>query len=193
MTKLILMRHGQTDWSIKKRYCSFTDIDINDEGKKQAERLCCKLHKEKIHRVYSSDAKRALNFARIVFKGLPVEKIPELREMNFGIFEGLTYQEIMEKYPEIYTKWLSNPFNTIIPKGEGVNELEKKIKRFLRKIISLNINKTIAIVTHAGPIKIIINSILKPKNIWEIKTDLASLSIIEFDKKKAKIQLLNHI
>ena len=194
-TKIILIRHGQTPWSIKKRYYSFTDIDLDGEGIKQARKLYRRLRKEKIHKVYSSDSKRALDFAKIAFRGLPIKTTPALREMNFGIFEGLSYREIMEEYPEIYTRWLNNPYNTLIPEGENLNDFRERILKVFKKIISLSRNKTAAIVTHAGSIKIIIDDILKSKNIWEIKSDLASLNIIEFEKKKAKarIRLLNDI
>jgi broad specificity phosphatase PhoE len=215
-TRLILIRHGETDWSIKKRYCSFVDIDINDKGKRQAEKLYRRLHKEEIHKVYSSDNKRTLNFARIAFKGFPIEKVPQLREMNFGIFEGLTYREIIKRYPKIYTRWLKKPFNIDIPDGESLSDFKKRVNRILKKIVSSNRNKTLVIVTHAGPIKIIISDILKSKDIWKINIDLASLNIIEFmpnvvtqkkllrdteaslqrqaafgERKKAKILLLN--
>lgn len=190
-TIIILIRHGQTISNLKKIYCGITDTDLNNRGIEQAKKAFRRLQKEKIHRIYSSDAKRALNFARIAFRGLPIEKIPELREMNFGIFEGLPHKEIMKKYPKLYTRWLKNPFYIVIPNSESLNDFKKRVKKILAKIISLNRNKTSAIVTHAGPIKIIISDILKSKDIWKIEPSLASLSIIEFNGSKAKTVLLN--
>jgi len=190
-TRLILIRHGQTDWNSKKRYISFTNIDLNCRGKNEAKKLYWRLRRERIHKVYSSNAKRALNFARIALRGHPIEKTPELREMNFGIFEGLTYKEIMKKYPKLYTRWIKNPSHAIIPNGESLNDFKKRIRKILARIISLNRNKTSAIVTHAGPIKIIVSDILKSKDIWKIEPSLASLSIIEFNESKAKTVLLN--
>ena len=189
--RLILIRHGSTDWSMKKKYCSFTDIDLNNKGKNEARKLYQRLNKEKIHKAYSSDAKRAFHFAKIALRGLTIEKIPELRELNFGIFEGLTYREIIKRYPEIYTRWLNDPFGVDIPSGESLCNFKKRVSKILKRINSLNRNKTIALVTHAGPIKIIINDILKSKKIWEITPDLASLNIIDFKNSKGKIQLFN--
>jgi len=122
-TKVILIRHGETDWSYQKRYCGFTDIDLNEKGRQQARRLLKRLSKEKIHKVYSSDMKRTLQFAKTVFKDLPVEELLDLREMNFGIFEGLTYKDIMEKYPKVYREWLGNPLDIIVPRGESLKTL----------------------------------------------------------------------
>jgi broad specificity phosphatase PhoE len=111
--------------------------------------------------------------------------------MNFGIFEGLNYKQIMKKYPRLYTSWLNDPFGITIPKGDGFYELRNRIRRFIRKIISVNKNKTVAIVTHSGPIRIIISEILKLKDIWKINVGLASLNIVEYRRGKAYIELLN--
>lgn len=192
-TRLILIRHGQTDWSFQKRYCGFTDEDLNEQGKKQARKLAEKLSAERIRRVYASDMKRALRFALIALKDTPVEKLAELREMNFGIFEGLTHREIMTKCPDVYKKWLNNPVEITIPKGESLNSLATRTRKALAKILSINNNETVAVFTHAGPIKVILCDILKLdlEKIWQLKQDLACLNIIEFDKGNSKVCLLN--
>lgn len=190
-TKIILIRHGQTLWSGEKRYCGLTDIDLSVRGREQAKKLYQILRKEKIHKVYSSDASRALEFARIVFKGFHIEKIPELRELNFGIFEGLTYQEIMKRYTKIYKKWINDPFNVAIPDSESLKDFKKRVRKIFLKIVSLNKNKVLAIVTHTGPIKIIISSILKSNDLWKIEPDLASINIIELKRGEANIVLFN--
>lgn len=195
-TKLILIRHGETDWSYQKRYCGFTDIPLNEKGKAQARQLSKRLEEEKVHKVYSSDMKRTLQFAKIVFKDAPIERLASLREMNLGMFEGLTYQEIMEAYPEIYRKWLNDPRDVTIPGGEGLNDLAKRVRESLIKILShdnSNSNRTIAVFTHAGPIRVILCDILNLglKEFWQIEQDLANFNIIEFVKGKNKIHLLN--
>ncbi len=194
-TKVILIRHGETEWSYQKRYCGFTDVDLNEKGRWQAGRLLKRLSKEKIHKVYSSDMKRTVKSAKIVFKDLPVEELLDLREMNFGIFEGLTYKDIMEKYPRVYGEWLESPLDIIIPQGEGLKSLARRVRKALRRILSQNSNKTVAVFTHGGPIRVILCDILKLglKEIWQIEIWLASISIIEFVKGRGKIHLLNDI
>lgn len=194
-TKVILIRHGETDWSYQKRYCGFTDIDLNEKGRRQARRLHKRLSKETIHKVYSSDMKRTLQFAKIVFKDLPAEQLVDLREMNFGIFEGLTYQDIMEKYPRIYRNWLENPLDIIIPRGEGLNSMARRVRKALRRIIFHNSNKTVAVFTHGGPIRVILCDILglDLKEVWKIEQELANISIIEFVEGRGKVHLLNDI
>jgi len=190
-TRLILIRHGQTRWNLKKRYLSFSDIGLNNKGIGQAKQLKVRLDKEKIYKVYSSDTRRALNFARIAFRGFFVEKTPELREMNFGIFEGLTYKQIMKNYPVIYKKWLNDPYSITIPEGEGLREFKERVARALKKIVALHRNKTVAVVCHGGVISSFLNHIIKSKNFWKRIPDSSSLSIVEYRDGKPKIKLFN--
>lgn len=190
-TKIILIRHGETDWNCKKRYCGFLDININERGKKQARKLLQRLKEEKIHRVYSSDRKRAIQTAKIIFKKLKIEKIPDLKEMHFGIFEGLTYKQTMKNYPLIYKKWLKSPYNITVPEGESLREFNKRAVGAIKKIVALNKNKTVAVVCHGGVISAFLNHILKSKKFWKHIPNSGSLSIIEYRNGGPKIKLFN--
>lgn len=190
-TKLILIRHAQTSWNLKKRYSGFIDIALNAQGRRQAQKLTERLNAEKIHKVYSSDRLRALQTARIIFKRSEIEIVPDLREMHFGRFEGLTYKEIMVKYPRVYKEWLRNPFAITIPKGEALADFQKRVVSAFEKIISCNKNKTAAIICHGGTISIFISQITKTKKFWEQIPSSASLSLIEYKSNKANICLFN--
>lgn len=192
-TKLILIRHGQTTWNSKKRYSGFIDIGLSKKGRIQAAQLCKRLKKETIHKIYASDRKRAIQTANIAFKGAKIERIPDLREVHFGIFEGLTYKEIMKKHPVIYKKWLKDPFSVTIPKGEDLNKFRKRIMNAIKKIISANKNKTVVVISHGGTISIFINNILRSKEFWGQMPASASLSIVECKNGKAKIRLFNDV
>lgn len=192
-TKLILIRHGSTNWNVKQRYCGFVDISLNSKGKIQARRLRRRLENEAVHKVYSSDSKRAIQTAGIIFKGHDIEKIQDLREMHFGIFEGLTYRQIMKKFPGIYKKWIKNPFETVIPSGESLAILKKRVVRTFKKIILRHSNQTVAIVCHGGAISVFINHILKSKDFWAHIPQSASLTVLELRNNKFKINLLNDI
>jgi len=181
-TRLILIRHGETDYNAEKKYYGFSDPPLNDIGTWQAERLHERLKTEKIDQVYSSDLKRARHTAGIVFKNNEIKIYSDLREMNFGIFEGLQHYEIMEKYSQIYTNWIKNPLNIKIPKGEAFKSFKKRVLLILKSIIAENKGRTAAIISHGGPIKIFLNDILKkePEKFWTIKQDSAALNIIDY-------------
>jgi broad specificity phosphatase PhoE len=192
-TKLFLIRHGSTDWNVKRRYCGFVDIALNNKGKAQAKRLRRRLENETVHKVYSSDRKRAIQTAGIVFKGYDIEKIADFREMHFGIFEGLTYKQIMKKFPDIYKKWIENPFETVIPSGESLTILKKRVVKAFKKIILRHPNQAVAVVCHGGAISAFINHILKSRDFWKHIPQSASLTLLELKNNKLKINLLNDI
>ena len=194
-TTLILIRHGQTDWGQQRRYCSFTNIELNATGKNQADKLSQRLSREVIDKIYSSDIKRAYQFADSVFKNSSIEKLKGFREIDFGRFEGLTYQELMDKHPIVYQNWLNNPYDVDIPGGESLKDLAKRVRSSLEEILSLNTGLAIAICAHAGPIRVILSDAqgLGLDKIWRVKVDCASLSRVEFINGKAKVILANDI
>ncbi|MBM3246096.1 MAG: histidine phosphatase family protein [Candidatus Omnitrophica bacterium] len=190
-TKLILIRHGATEWNLKRRYCGMADIKLSDKGKRQAMFLAKRLRKEKIDKIYASDRRRARETARIIFKGRDIEEVPALREISFGSFEGLTYAQIMRKNPEIYRRWLKNPFSVTIPGGESLSYLKKRTAKAFKKIISNNPDKRVAVVCHGGVISIFMNQILKTKKFWEQIPSPASVNILEYKNNKPRILAFN--
>lgn len=190
-TRLILIRHGLTEWNTRKKYCGSTDIGISRKGRKQAARLKARLEKEKIGSVYFSTKRRAIETAKIIFAHAKIYKIAALREMNFGIFEGLTFAQIMRRYPVVYRKWLANPFETVIPGAELLKDLRKRVAKAIKQIISAREGETIAVVCHGGVISAFMTYILKSDNFWKYIPDSASLTIIEFSRRKAKVKIFN--
>lgn len=191
MTRLILIRHGQTDYNLHNKYCGINNPPLNITGVQQAKKLAHKLKNFKIDKIYSSDLKRAYQTAKIIFKNSSIKKTKKLREMNFGIFEGLKYEEIIKKHSKIYTRWIDNPQNIKIPKGESLNKLNKRVLKNLFCILSRHPEKTIAVVTHEGPIRIILNDMLK-QNFWRIKQNNCALNIIEYpENMPPKIVTIN--
>lgn len=190
-TKLFLIRHGQTDYNRKKRYSGSTDVPLNDLGRRQIRKLKKRLRGKAFHKIYVSDRKRAIESARMIFTDKKAEKVPELREIHFGVFEGLTYDQIMKKYPAVYKRWLKDPFSVKIPKAEKLADFRKRVIRALNKIIAKHKHETVAIVCHGGPISIFVNHILKEKNFWKYIPRSASLSVIEHKDGRAKIRALS--
>lgn len=194
ITKIFLIRHGETDWNKQRRYCGHSDIPLNKKGMRQAKKISRRIKHEKFDTIYSSTAIRAIQTANLATGNKPLRKIAKIREMNFGIFEGLTHQQLLEKYPKIYQTWLNDPVNTKIPQGESAKQFANRIKNTLGEIITKNKGNTIAIFAHAGSIRIIIADILKLslKNIWKIKQDSACINIIEVSNNIFKIKLKNY-
>ena len=191
LTRLILIRHGITTWNKQERYCGCKDINLSKEGRAQAEKLCKILKKVKFERIYSSDRKRALQTSRIVFPDARIIKVKALREINFGVLEGFTHEEIMKKYAPIYQKWLNAPFKYCLPKAEPLVKFKKRIQDAVKKIVRLNRGKTMAIICHGGSIGILVGSILKSKNFWRYVPSAASMTILEYKNDRPRIKKFN--
>lgn len=182
MTRLLLIRHTETDYNLQKRYCGFSNPPLNISGISQAESLAKQLKDFEVAAVYSSDLLRALQTAKIIFPKFQIKTMSELREFNFGIFEGLNYDEIIERYPQLYQDWIRNPSGVLIPNGEEFREFRKRVRRSLSSIISLNRNKTISLVTHGGPIRLILCETegYGLERFWEIDHNKTTFTVIDY-------------
>ncbi len=189
MVRLIIIRHGETDYNLESRYCGFSNPSLNNRGIWQAKMLAVKLKGVRIDKVYSSDLKRAYETAKIIFGNSPIEKTADFREMNFGLFEGLKYEQIIKKYPKLYGDWIDILPKIKIPKGEGLKDLGKRVKKRLFSILSRHKDKTIALVTHGGPIRIILCDALKKdlKAFWQIEQKSAALNIVDYVNESPRL------
>ena len=187
MTKLILIRHGETDYNLQRKYCGFSDPPLNKKGILQAEKLTDRLRGIKIDKIYSSDSKRACETANIIFIDNLIEALQDFREMNFGVFEGLRYDEIIKKYPRLYKNWSNNPAKVKIPQGETLRDLGERVKKRLSFILSQHGNRKVALITHGGPIRVILCDALKLdlNSFWKIKQDIATLNVIDYPENSS--------
>lgn len=191
LTRLILIRHGITDWNKQKRYCGLRDIDLSKDGRAQALRLRKKLMNLRFDRIYSSDRKRAIMTAKLIFGKAKIIKEKKLREMSFGILEGLTHKEIMYNYRDIYRRWLKDPFNNNMPKAENLKFFKKRVTGAVKNIARINAGKTIALVCHGGTISIFIAGILKRRNFWRYIPGAASITILEYRGGVPRLKVFN--
>lgn len=185
MTRLILIRHGRTDYNLKERYCGFTDIGINNIGKMQARRIKKKLEGLKVDMIFCSDLKRSWQTARIIFGNIKyrIVKKSNLREINFGIWEGLNFQQILKQYHYTFEKWLKDPFSVNIPQGEKMEHFMRRIKKELKNMVKKDVNNTVAIVGHSGVMRVILNTYLgiKKNNFWKTEIEPQVVYVIEYN------------
>jgi len=191
-TRVILIRHGITDWNKKKRYCGCKDVNLSRDGKLEVVKLRKSLKNIIFDRIYCSDRKRTLQTRSILFGNSGFTKVKGLREINFGVFEGLRHDEIMEKYPKVYRKWLANPYKIRVPRAESMQVFKKRVKNAIKKIFCFNRGKTIAVVCHGGVIGVLVSSILKSKDFWRYVPSSASITIVEYKNNKYKIDKFNN-
>lgn len=191
MLKLLVIRHGETKSNAEKRFSGHQDVELTEKGIWQAEQLSYRLRNEKIDAVYSSDLKRAIHTARIILQNhdLPLNIEPHFREISFGDWEGLRFEELDSESGENHsTGWWNQP-ESPLPGGESVCDLKKRVLIGLEKVIQENDNdeqcKTIAIVCHGGVSRIIIGIALDipVTKVWNIRQQSTALNIIKYDKE----------
>jgi len=197
LSKLLLVRHGDTELNSAQRFWGQTDVELSAAGLKQAERLRDRLATQRIDAVYSSNLQRALVTAKTIASERQLEVIicPELRETNFGEFEGLTFEEITQLYPEMTKLWTDWSLQIRFPGGESVDELNTRVSKFLDELRKHAPEETILIVAHSAPLRLIICYLLGIE-LWhwrQFRLGLASLSIVETYPQGAIISLLNDV
>ena len=151
--RLIFIRHGETDWNVHKKIQGCTDIPLNEMGIIQAESLGRQLEKENldIKKIYTSKLVRARKTAEIIGEILhvPYEAYEGLEEMNLGLWEGKTWVDVPQLYPEEYEKWNENRRYTRTPEGESYQDVLVRVLAAVKEIIERETGD-IVIVTHSA-------------------------------------------
>lgn len=196
-TDLFLIRHGETEWNRILKYQGQTDIDLNETGFNQARLLSERLKDREIDRIYTSDLKRAANTAGIVAKPhrLELKKEERLREICFGEWEGMNYEEINKDYPELYKRWRTNPTSVRPPSGETFVEFQKRVTAIMERITDLHKGEKVAVVAHGGTIRVYLAYLLEMPLIENRKLLIhnTSFSHIKFYDNRMVLKLLNSI
>jgi 2,3-bisphosphoglycerate-dependent phosphoglycerate mutase len=152
-TRIILTRHGETDWNAEARIQGHTDIALNATGVAQAEALGERLSREAIDVIYTSDLSRAERTAEAVRRRMPnVEFIRtlELRERNWGALEGMNLEEVKGKNPKDAETLKTGAADYTPEGGESKIDVRARVLKFLEKVITGNPGKTVLLVTHGG-------------------------------------------
>ena len=152
MTKIIMIRHGQSQANAQNLFAGHSDFDLTDLGKRQALLAAEYLYKhEKIDKIYSSDLLRAYNTACPIAKifSLPIIKDTSLREIFAGEWEGLSFPEIKERYPTVYDTWINDYSHVRCVGGESTTDVYNRVIPYVTDIAKKNEGKCVLLSTHA--------------------------------------------
>ncbi len=197
MSRLLLVRHGDTELNSASRYWGHSDVKLSAAGLKQAEKLRDRLAAEKIDAIYSSSLQRAIVTAEIIASKhqLAVTTCAELREVNFGELEGLTFGEISRDYPEFTKLWVEGNPELRYPGGESLDQFSNRVNKFVGRLKKHTPEEKILVVAHSGTLRLLICQLLGIgiQHWRQIRPDLASLSIVETYPQIAILSLLNDV
>jgi len=164
--ELVCVRHGQTAWNAERRFQGHTDIPLDDEGRAQAQGLAAHLRVESFDVAVTSDLSRAVMTATLICDGreLALERDAEFREMRFGAWEGLTWDEIVARWPELATAHETTPRTYTPEGGETYEGLGERVMRALERVTDrLAPEGRALIVSHAGVMHALVRGLLGPE------------------------------
>ena len=156
--KLLVTRHGETDFNVQKRYAGSTDVPLNARGLEQAQALAQRLINQPLDVIVVSPLTRARQTADAVHRlrpELPVVVMEEFAERNVGVYEGLTGAEIQQRYPQLWARGCTRRTDDAPDGGETVRQLDQRIARGLAKLKEAYADKTVLLVCHGGVSKAI--------------------------------------
>jgi broad specificity phosphatase PhoE len=153
VTQILIVRHGETDWNRDRRFQGHADPPLNDAGREQARALADELARERIDFVYTSDLVRARETAEIVATrlGADVVALSELREIDVGEWEGLTWPQIEERCPEGALTWHQHGYGW--KSGETYDQLGDRVIAALRRIAADHPAQTVLVIGHGGTVR----------------------------------------
>jgi broad specificity phosphatase PhoE len=191
--KLILVRHGETVWNREQRVQGMTDIALSEYGRAQAAQLARCLMTEKIDRIVSSPLKRAYETAMIIkqFHEAVVETDRDLRELDQGDFEGLTFDELRKRHQGFLRRWIADPGPIVIPNGESLNDLQVRAWRVIEKL--MRTSRNVLVVAHNFTITTILCKIqhMQLCQLREATVETASQTVVEITGSKLHITMFN--
>lgn len=183
MTKLYLVRHGETNENKNSRFCGWNDVALNDTGRGQAKKLQEAFRSIKLDVVYTSSLKRTKETASFIKGDInhPIHHIESLRELHFGKAEGLTIDEIKKCYPEVYEGLEKDYTKAKFPEGESLEDMHQRVATAIDEISQRHADKSVLIVAHSGVIRSIVAHLITGdiKYHWNFKIDYCSITIIE--------------
>lgn len=195
-TRLLLLRHGQTELSVERRYSGRGNPALTDLGRRQADAAAAYLgSRGGIAAVIASPLERAYDTAVMAAKalGLDVNVDDDLIETDFGGWEGLTFAQANAGDPDLHGRWLRDTSVTP-PDGESFDDVHDRVRRARNRIIAEHGGSTVLVVSHVTPIKTMLRMALDagPAILYRLHLDLASLSIAEFyPDGLASVRLVN--
>jgi len=183
MTELILARHGETAWNVKRVFRGREDVDLDEAGIRQAELLGKYLSSWHLEAIYSSPLRRALDTANMVarYQKVAVAIAEGLTDFDYGEWQSLPEQEVKRLYPALLNKWHSNPDKVRIPGGESLEDVRRRAVGVVDGILVKH-QGNVLLVSHRVVIKVLACHLLGLDNshFWNIRQDVCGITIFDY-------------
>ncbi len=195
MTRIILIRHGRTEWNKGQIFRGTADIPLDEQGRKEA--ACARdwLEAETFHAAYSSPLSRAVETAEIILEphGVPVVKNDGLTDLDYGDWQGKPNDEVTRLYPELVRQWKEAPHTVVFPNGEGLRAVRGRCLKTAEGVAAKHPEETVLLAAHRVVNKVLIAALLglDDSHFWEIGQDTAALNEFVYQDGKWICRLVN--
>ncbi|MDR3333075.1 MAG: histidine phosphatase family protein [Synergistaceae bacterium] len=197
--RIFLVRHGETDWNKDLKYQGNSDIELNEAGIEQARRLGVRLRGTIPARVVSSPLSRACRTAEVIMENnggdAKIEKLEDLREISFGIWEGLSMSDVRNVDGETLDKWKARPFSITPKGGETLEEIIARSKRAAANILEYGRpGAATFVVAHGAILRSVLAALMGVEDIdilWRFRVDNCSLTIVDMWGRRPSLYALN--
>jgi alpha-ribazole phosphatase/probable phosphoglycerate mutase len=193
-TRLILLRHGEPDAAVRGRCYGQLDPGLSAHGREQMQRAWRLLASQTPGAIYSSPRRRAIEGATLRADNSPAIRVEDrLREIDFGAFEGLTYEEIASRYPDTYAQWMTEPAAVVFPGGESFEMLSARVCAALDEIRRTHPGETVAVVSHGGVNRIALREALHldRRHVFRLAQAYACVNVIDYLGDEPMVVVMN--
>jgi broad specificity phosphatase PhoE len=195
MTRVVLVRHGETEWNRVERFRGRTDIELNETGHRQARAVAQRLSGCPMEAIYSSPLTRALQTAQPIAQacGLEVQALEGIVDIDYGDCTGLSPEEFSTTHPDLFEKWRGASEGMRFPRGEGLEDVRLRAWQAVEEVCSIHEDGTVILVSHVVVNRVLICAALDVGNsaFWNIGQDNAAINIIEAEQGGYRLLLLN--
>jgi probable phosphoglycerate mutase len=196
-TTVIFLRHGLTDYQEDRIYSAQDDPSLNESGRGQAKELARWLSSQKIAGIYMSPTARTRETADPIAQELNLQSVlkADLRERDFGVWEGLTFDEIATRYAEGHAAWKRDPIAYKPEGGESILDLKGRLQSQVEEIIRNHPSQRVLVVSHVGPIRVALTAALgmPVEHYRQMNIHWGSASRVDYGKRQANLIYMNHL
>jgi ribonuclease H / adenosylcobalamin/alpha-ribazole phosphatase len=196
-TRLLLVRHAETDESARVTCYGRLDVPLSSEGRRRAEALGAALAALPVAAVYSSPLLRALDTAAALAASQGLEAVVDdgLRELDFGELEGLSYDVIRAERGELFRRWMEHPTEVTFPGGEGFAELRDRVLPAIAAIRARHEGEAVAVVAHGGVVRVVLAEVLElPEGaIFRLGLDFGGITVVDWLDGSAVVRAVNAV
>jgi alpha-ribazole phosphatase len=196
-TVLWLLRHPEPEGAAAGRCYGSLDFKLSDVGIRHAECIASALAGEPVAAIYTSPRQRCQQAAQILAasRSCPVEILDALRELDFGEFEGRSYEEVAQRHPGLYRQWMEHPTDIRFPGGESFAEMSGRVIQAAKELRARHAGHTIVLVTHGGVNRILLADALgiQPANVFRLGQRYGAINRIRYFGEIPHVELVNAV